>query len=262
MLLFQVALLCGGVVTAVVSSIGGTSTTLSQFSSASKRRPEWFEGCHAETENFSFSPSTDAGKGIGGNHVSRNFEFVDEEKGGEDEDQIQVITLQDGGGGCGEKEIPLEFFDGDVKPSVSCCPVASRQCSGCVKYDKSKNKCVQCRPGWVSMCANSACKERLCVSCKDLPYADTDGQSCPEICPKEPRLLTKKETSDIRMKGTEGISADIACCACGGGIKQPTPFSYSDSVDLRLGEKVEIFPSPRTASHYAVSSDCNLQVYR
>uniref|UniRef100_A0A0G4GGQ5 C-type lectin domain-containing protein n=1 Tax=Chromera velia CCMP2878 TaxID=1169474 RepID=A0A0G4GGQ5_9ALVE len=215
-----------------------------QHSSLAKRPA--FEGCQAGTHQFPSSLDTLAEEGK--QHQSST-------------DEVEKITAQYEMAGCAASEIALENFVGGNAPQVTCCPAASQQCSGCAKYNKGSKKCELCRPGWVPMCSDEKCSETLCIACKDIPYTDTEGKGCHDVCPKTPKILSKSEIATLKQKGTEGVSADVACCACGGGIKQPTPFAYDDNRDLVLGQKVELFPSPRTASHYAVSSDCNLQDY-
>uniref|UniRef100_A0A0G4IC05 Uncharacterized protein n=1 Tax=Chromera velia CCMP2878 TaxID=1169474 RepID=A0A0G4IC05_9ALVE len=60
-----------------------------------------------------------------------------------------------------------------------------------------------------------------------------------------------KMPSRVTQRASDGLTASKACCGCGGGLTEPTPWAYKDEVGFVLGQSVELLPIPRTASLFA-----------
>uniref|UniRef100_A0A0G4HD90 Uncharacterized protein n=1 Tax=Chromera velia CCMP2878 TaxID=1169474 RepID=A0A0G4HD90_9ALVE len=163
---------------------------------------------------------------------------------------------------CQAGQIPLaKIGDGGSAVELTCCDIGDRRCSGCARFDA--NGCQECLPGYVRQCetgdnGDAQC-HRICVACTDFPgFRDADGKECGRACPSCPQFFSDDQRRRGLSKAVEGVSALEACCACGGGMREATPWAYSDQGDLLVGEPVHLFPIPRTAMLYAEGADCEL----
>ena len=152
----------------------------------------------------------------------------------------------------------------------SCCPVdyASKnetsvmECSGCERF--SAGRCEKCAGGFERMLLGGKSE---CVACSNSPnFVDADGLSCADYASKGYCADGSPSPGNEARAATRYnyISAEDACCACGGGKVSPTRFEYrivrSGGSGL-LGKPFEAKPVPRTANEYLVDSGCNLQTY-
>ncbi|CAE8610972.1 unnamed protein product [Polarella glacialis] len=155
--------------------------------------------------------------------------------------------------------------------SLSCCPAESLACAGCESM--SADVCGQCRGGFVRSSSGS------CSACRDIPgFVDSAGQTCREyadlgICSggsadasKFRQLASSKfgaTLADLENFRLHGLSAKDACCACGGGMRVASVFTYKGNLRaFALGAAMVSFPHPRTAESYelvdGLQSMCNL----
>uniref|UniRef100_A0A0G4I0X2 Uncharacterized protein n=1 Tax=Chromera velia CCMP2878 TaxID=1169474 RepID=A0A0G4I0X2_9ALVE len=102
----------------------------------------------------------------------------------------------------------------------------------------------------------------VCLNCADLPgWSDRHGRSCSEVCPSDSKVFTKADLEEFREDEANGVPAYEACCACGGGTKSPSAWAYMGRAEALFGDKVHMWPQPRTASHYVPGPDCDLSTY-
>ncbi|CAE7426595.1 unnamed protein product [Symbiodinium natans] len=137
------------------------------------------------------------------------------------------------GGSCSNSEVVL-FYPGETSAgfpgfSTSCCPADKEFCAGCSKLNSDKTGCEVCSGGFTLR------SDKTCMACVDLPgWANKAGESC----------ITASCTSEKY----QGISAQDACCKCGGGQKEGTQFAYYVA-PLAIGSTEVIgYPMPRTGS--------------
>uniref|UniRef100_A0A0G4HP76 Apple domain-containing protein n=1 Tax=Chromera velia CCMP2878 TaxID=1169474 RepID=A0A0G4HP76_9ALVE len=174
-------------------------------------------------------------------------------------------------GNCTKDEILLEFFpDADAPPKGSCCPLPSLACAGCATYTGG-NQCELCQPGFVLQCrdpdSDPNCATPVCVACVDIPgFIDQNGKSCSAVCdaskpPEYWQSENMRPTLEKSRSKKGHVSAKDACCACGGGLRQATPFTYDQSSDFIVNQTIKLLPMPRTATHYVPSAGCKLSEY-
>jgi len=138
---------------------------------------------------------------------------------------------------CSANELVL-WDQVNLSRTSSCCPVDAPWCAGCAKAHHTKTACVKCMGGYTYI-------EGYCTVCADLTtWVDVQGRSCHQA----PCSNTKNR----------GFSSNEACCKCGGGPKQGTPFLYKAAPLVLHSSLLHGSPVPRTASNYALDSACQL----
>ncbi|CAE7607278.1 unnamed protein product [Symbiodinium sp. CCMP2592] len=143
---------------------------------------------------------------------------------------------------CGANDLAVIQARWDKGPRVSCCPVSRADCNGCSYFSggcKGRQAAFVKRPG---DSGHSACSDIA-------GWISEDGKTCQQ--------LAASSCSETRFLGS---SSNEACCKCGGGILTSTPFKYEDHV-FTLTENVNLWPKPRTASHYGLTEDCEFALY-
>jgi len=143
---------------------------------------------------------------------------------------------------CGANDLAVIQARWDKGPRVSCCPVSRADCNGCSYFSggcKGRQAAFVKRPG---DSGHSACSDIA-------GWISEDGKTCQQ--------LAQSSCSETRFLGS---SSKEACCKCGGGILTSTPFKYEDHV-FTLTENVNLWPKPRTASHYGLTEDCEFALY-
>ena len=149
--------------------------------------------------------------------------------------QIPIVTESQ----CAQDPAACEGF---------CCPAQALWCAGC--GNASQAGCHDCAGGFVNLDETGSPANTRCEACMDTPgWVNKAGQSCVQL-----------ETSDCTDEEYHFLSANMACCQCGGGHRQATTFTYFTRT-LVLGERPSDtlgHPVPRTAAHYSVNADCPL----
>ena len=129
-----------------------------------------------------------------------------------------------------------------------CCPATALWCAGC--GNASQAGCHDCAGGFVNLDETGTPTSTRCEACMDTPgWVNKAGKSCVQL-----------EISDCTDEEYHFLSANMACCHCGGGHRQATAFTYFART-LVLGERPSDslgHPVPRTAAHYSVNAGCPL----
>uniref|UniRef100_A0A0G4GBH1 C-type lectin domain-containing protein n=1 Tax=Chromera velia CCMP2878 TaxID=1169474 RepID=A0A0G4GBH1_9ALVE len=214
-----------------------------------------FEGCPA-TSSTSFNTDRQRRTAVSHPHASSD---VSSEK--DEGDNLVTVGARRSSAACGAGQVPLSEVGFGSAPKVTCCPADKLECAGCSSF--ANGACAKCLPGYVKQCAagKDTCGPVVCTACSDIPgYTDSDGKSCSQLCPATPKLFSQTEKNAFVAKATGGLTAMDACCACGGGLRDPTPWAYNDDVDFVLGKPVKVTPMPRTATAYAPDG-CELEKY-
>eukprot|EP00913_Durusdinium_trenchii_P001278 g1177.t1 len=81
-----------------------------------------------------------------------------------------------------------------------------------------------------------------------MAWHDSEGRNCYGVA----------EASACSGQPFHGLSANTACCACGGGLRVATSFGYYTEPILVGDSRVVGHPLPRTAERYSVDSTCQL----
>jgi hypothetical protein len=136
----------------------------------------------------------------------------------------------------------------------SCCPYDSIACGGCAVFQDGV--CKECHGGFMKT------EQGMCVACMDtIGWTDWKKRTCADYGRPAPSTAIAQGgpqcTSEFGFDKHIGLSAQDACCTCGGGHKTPTPFMYVVKPSV-LGQPVSGFPFPRVATRYAVDADCPL----
>eukprot|EP00930_Biecheleria_cincta_P021688 TRINITY_DN15999_c0_g1_i1.p1 TRINITY_DN15999_c0_g1~~TRINITY_DN15999_c0_g1_i1.p1 ORF type:complete len:3926 (-),score=687.33 TRINITY_DN15999_c0_g1_i1:334-12111(-) len=196
---------------------------------------------------------------IGHLQISGNASKSDESRSGEAEESDEV---QESKAGCSSSQVILRrIWKNNVM--TQCCPASSLACAGCVEYDARANRCKTCAEGFTKMSGTGP----QCEACADVDgWVDPEGHSCRDYEKKgwcslgaPTRQGSAGHKSRIEFYISKGLSPTTACCVCGGGQRESTPFSYPVSLSpLALGKSLPaIYPVPRTSTDYTVSG-CNL----
>ncbi|CAK9058718.1 Uncharacterized protein SCF082_LOCUS31246 [Durusdinium trenchii] len=130
--------------------------------------------------------------------------------------------------------------DGSEKGAF-CCPWGATWCGGCAEPNLEGTACKRCRGGWVLDSGH-------CTACADMAWHDSEGRNCYGVA----------EASACSGQPFHGLSANTACCACGGGLRVATSFGYYTEPILVGDSRVVGHPLPRTAERYSVDSTCQL----
>lgn len=153
-------------------------------------------------------------------------------------------TQRDGSGAaqaCQNNEVLL-LKEGFSDMTTQCCPIGSRSCAGCEEL-ASDGTCASCVGGYQLSAGH-------CTACIDSAgWVNDKGDAC------------HKASCDDKKH--HGLSSNMACCKCGGGLPVATPFIFP-VVSLVLGDTTvpaEHFPVPRTAAKYSVNTACELAKY-
>ena len=100
--------------------------------------------------------------------------------------------------------------------SSFCCPAAAGWCGGCAEANDKEDACGKCLGGWVL-------ERGYCTACMDFPgWHDAKGRNCYAAGCSKDRF--------------QGSSSAMACCSCGGGLRQATRFGYYTESRLRHKE--------------------------
>ncbi|GAB5371746.1 hypothetical protein AAMO2058_001606400 [Amorphochlora amoebiformis] len=116
---------------------------------------------------------------------------------------------------CLDTQAVLYSFQKD-KVIQSCCPLDDIGCSGCEMY---KNGCDKCLGGFYHL-------DGECVGCtNNALFIDINGNTCAKyesqgFC-KDGKIAPGFESMASRRY--QHLSAQEACCVCGGGSHSPTP---------------------------------------
>eukprot|EP00931_Biecheleriopsis_adriatica_P091948 TRINITY_DN65793_c0_g1_i1.p1 TRINITY_DN65793_c0_g1~~TRINITY_DN65793_c0_g1_i1.p1 ORF type:complete len:345 (-),score=52.76 TRINITY_DN65793_c0_g1_i1:128-1057(-) len=172
-------------------------------------------------------------------------------------------VLLDDGKSCTDG-IKLQDFSGGIITTTCCTPATSLFCAGCAHFDQTNNACTKCLGGYQNIGGR-------CVVCTDLegfvdPLTQTcltyeSNNWCANGVPDEQAWRPSSNTSDATMDQFKfnGVAPTTACCACGGGVKAPTPFMYPAArKPLLLNVPVNEVPEPQTAQEYAADPACEL----
>uniref|UniRef100_A0A0G4GFJ7 Apple domain-containing protein n=1 Tax=Chromera velia CCMP2878 TaxID=1169474 RepID=A0A0G4GFJ7_9ALVE len=232
--------------------ISSETTTSGLYKSTQKNK---FEGCVAPPDSHVWAPSPSDARFH--THSSSSSHTPSSELAS----KVEVAV-------CPKDSVPLFAAKSDGKVDASCCPIGEKSCTGCAHFEGGA--CKECQKGLTAVClqqfahgeAHDCSSSTVCLHCVDVPgWSDRNGKGCSEVCPDKPKIFSQQELENFREDEAGGVAAHEACCACGGGTKTASAWAYMGRAEVLFGDKVHLWPQPRTASHYVPAPECDLTSY-